>query len=85
MQNSSVLEAHIHALEKLERNGKWKVRGVEALDTLTPQSPEPGVFRYRHLTSAKGPSFEIASDEAWKKFQSDPSLRSYLAQAIRRA
>ena len=72
MQNSSVLEAHIHAIEKLERNGKWKVRGVEALDTLTHKAPSLACFGIATLRPRKGPPSRLHLTKPGRSFRATP-------------
>jgi hypothetical protein len=78
-----IFEAHIHAFEKRERNGKWKTRGLDVLADKTPEPLNNIDFRYKHLISGEGDSFEAASADAWQKLSASSSLRSYMLHAIR--
>lgn len=81
--SGEVFEAHVHAVERKERNGKWKIRGLEITASASPESPTFGEIRYRHITSAAGKTFDEACDKAWRNLQTDPALRVYLVHAIR--
>ena len=83
MEKNVIFEAHIHAFEKRERNGKWKTRYLETLSDRTPEFTNNSDFRYKYLISGKGPSFEDASTDAWQKLSATPDLRSYMLHAIR--
>jgi hypothetical protein len=80
---NEVAYAHIHAIEKRERNGKWKVRGLEITTDQSVVSPDATSLRYKLLASATGQDFDEASDNAWKKLQTTPELRVYMVMAIR--
>lgn len=74
--------AYLFATERQERNGKWRVRGIEALESSTPERGE--MHRYKGpLLQADGPTFEAACEEAMRKFYIDPSMRPYLVQMIK--
>jgi hypothetical protein len=81
--SNEVFEAYVHAVEKKERNGKWKIRGLEITSDSTPESSNFGEIRYRRITSAAGKTFDEACDNAWHNMQKDPALRVYLVHAIR--
>lgn len=81
--SNEVFEAHVHAIEKKERNGKWKIRGLEITTESSPESSNFGETRYRRITSAAGKTFDEACDKAWRNLQTDPALRVYLVHAIR--
>ena len=81
--SSEVFEAHVYAIEKKERNGKWKIRGLEITAEATPAGDNFGEIRYRRITSAVGKTFDEACDKAWRNLQTDPALRVYLVHAIR--
>ena len=77
----TAVQIHLHAFERRERNGKWRVRSVHALPDLSPEADEGG--RYKHLLTAEGATVEDASAAAWAKFRSDPALRPYFVQIIK--
>jgi hypothetical protein len=77
------VEAHIHAVEKRERNGKWRVRSVETFSDRHPAITDVGFLRYKHLLSAQGATFDDACELAWEKFRKDPAMRPYMVQIIR--
>ena len=83
IEKAVIFEAHIHAFEKRERNGKWKTRHLETLSDKTTEFTNNSDFRYKYLISGKGPSFEAASTEAWQKLSASSDLRSYMLPAIR--
>lgn len=80
----SSVTAYVYALERLERNGKWKIRGVEALSEATPVPTD--ITRYKGpLVEAQGGTFDDASREAMRRFYTDPACRPYVPYAIRAA
>lgn len=82
MSADPVVTAYLFAVERQERNGKWRVRGIEALPTSAPERGE--THRYKGpLIRADGPTFEAACEEAMRKFYIDPSMRPYLVQMIK--
>ena len=83
MSEQSAVEAQIHAVEKKERNGKWRVRSVETFSDLHPATTDAGFLRYKHLLSAQGATFDDACELAWDKFRKDPTMRPYMVQIIR--
>jgi hypothetical protein len=83
MNDSQGTVAYIYAIEKKERNGKWKVRALEVMPDSSPVSPDPSAFRYKLLISASGPDFDTACDSVWTAFRQSAALRPYMAQVIR--
>lgn len=83
MKDSQGVMAYVYAIEKKERNGKWKTRALEVMPDSSPVSPDPTTFRYKHLISASGPDFDTACDNAWVAFKKSAELRPYMAQVIR--
>lgn len=77
------VQVHLHAFERRERNGKWRVRSVHTLTDLSPEAEDAGSGRYKHLLTAEGGTVEEASEAAWVKFRSDPALRAYFVQMIK--
>ena len=82
-ESVEVFEAYVHTIERKERNGKWKIRGLEITSEAAPAASAFGDIRHKLVTSAKGKTFDEACDKAWKNMQADPALRVYLVHAIR--
>lgn len=83
MPGSSVT-AYVFAYEFLERNGKWKIRGVEATDDPTPAAT-PTVRYKGPLVEASAETLEDAEAAAMRRFYTDPACRPYVPYAIRAA
>ncbi len=83
MSENKLVEAHIFALERKERNGKWKVKGIEVHSDRINDADDPQYNRLKYLISGKGESFDLASDDAWSRFKVDPSCRPYILFMIR--
>lgn len=82
--NPPAFTVYAHACERLERNGKWKVRGVVFLTDERPEST--GLLRYRGpLVRASAATFDAAEAEARRLFFIDPACRPYVAHAINAA
>lgn len=82
--NAPAVTVHAHACERLERNGKWKIRGVVFLTDECPERTD--TVRYRGpLVRASGATVEAAEAEARRLFFIDPACRPYVAHAINAA
>jgi len=76
-----VVTVYAHACERLERNGKWKIRGVVFVTDERPERTD--TVRYRGpLVQASGATAEAAEAEAVRRFYAEPACRPYVAHAI---
>lgn len=79
--NAPTVTVYAHACERLERNGKWKIRGVVFLTDERPE--QTGTVRYRGpLVQASGATVEAAEAETVRRFFAAPECRPYVAHAI---
>lgn len=79
--SAPIVCVYAHAVERLERNGKWKIRGVAFLTDACPE--QTSTQRYRGpLVQAEGATVDAAEAEARRRFSADPACRPYVAHAI---
>jgi hypothetical protein len=80
----TLINAYIYAIEKKERNGKWKMRGLDYAENsvVSPADPET---RTKTLVCGKGETYEDACRDAWFSFLKSPDCRPYVAHAVRLA
>ena len=83
MELTEQIVAYVHAVERRERNGKWRVRGIEVLPQREPVTQDATLFRYKYLTQAVGENTEAAESAALQRFFTDASCRPYVVYAIR--
>lgn len=83
MEQMEQIVAYVHAVERRERNGKWRVRSIEVLPQREPVPQDVTLFRYKYLTQGVGESVEAAESVALQRFFTDVSCRPYVVYAIR--
>ena len=77
-----MFSAHIHVIERKERNGKWKVKGLDYYETSAPEN-NAADFRTKPLIDGSGDTFDDACADAFQNFMRTPSCRPFVAYAIR--
>jgi hypothetical protein len=77
-----LFSAYIHIIEKKERNGKWKVKGLDYYESDAPDTNNTD-FRTKPLIDGVGETFDDACAVAFQNFMKTPSCRPYVAYAIR--